>query len=45
MKHEYISVDAFSDNNVSKKIKLKDSSIEIALTVSEGYSKCLLHYI
>ena len=23
MKHEYISVDAFSDNNVSKKIKLK----------------------
>ena len=27
MKHEYISVDAFSGNNVSKKIKLKSRKI------------------
>ena len=48
MKHETcVSVDKFSDN-VSKNFWVemqKDYAIENALTVFEGYSMCLLHYI
>ena len=49
MKHETcVGVDKFSDDKISKNFWVetkKDHVTENALTVFEGYSMCLLHYI